>query len=97
MMTVKYLKADFYRMFRAPNFYIAAVSIFVIYLISTLQNFGGTNVAEMFWVVKFYSLIICIFAGAVLHLRTVCSKMRNTDSVMQSYCGEIVRHMCVQK
>lgn len=53
MMTVKYLKADFYRMFRAPNFYIAAVSIFVIYLISTLQNFGGTNVAEMFWVVKF--------------------------------------------
>lgn len=64
MMTVKYLKADLYRMFRAPNFYIAAVSIFVIYLISTLQNFGGTNVAEMFWVVKFYSLIICIFAGS---------------------------------
>ena len=71
MMTVKYLKADFYRMFRAPNFYIAAVSIFVIYLISTLQNFGGTNVAEMFWVVKFYSLIICIWNSLRFNDRSV--------------------------
>lgn len=57
----KYLKTDMYRMFHSWQFYVSILGVFVIYLISTLQNIGIDNVVEMFWMIKFYSLFMCIY------------------------------------
>lgn len=63
-MTGRYLKVDLYRMIHAPQFYIGIGSVFLVYIVSTAQTYSGTNVADIFWLVKFFSMIICIFAGS---------------------------------
>lgn len=63
-MIGKYLKTDFYRLVRSSQFYIAVGGVLIVYLISTLQSMETGNVVEMFWIVKFYSFIICLFAAS---------------------------------
>lgn len=62
-MLINYLRTDFYRLVKSSQFYISVVGIFAVYMISSLQTIGMRNVIEIFWMVKFYSFTICIFAA----------------------------------
>ncbi len=59
---IRYLKTDFYRLFRSPQFYISIAGVFLIYMASSLQSVGSLSVFDLFYFIKFFSLIIGLFA-----------------------------------
>lgn len=75
-MTKNYLKVDFYRLFRSPQFYIAGAGVFIVYMVSSLQSVGSTNVFNLYWFVKFFSMIIVLFA---------CSNFAYANSLLEDW------------
>ncbi|MBO5303509.1 MAG: hypothetical protein J6A92_05610 [Lachnospiraceae bacterium] len=94
-MVRNYLKADMYRLLCSPQLYIAAGSVLAVYMVSTLQNMWGGCVLDTFWIVKFYSFIICMFAGASISFSN--SLLEDTEhkffeiSILRGNCKAYVR------
>ncbi|MCI9209122.1 MAG: hypothetical protein HFI83_00295 [Eubacterium sp.] len=73
---IRYLKMDFYRLFRSPQFYISIASVFLIYMVSSLQSVGSLSVFDLFYFIKFFSLIIVLFA---------CSSFAYANSLLEDW------------
>lgn len=75
-MLKRYLKVEFYRLFHSTQFYIAAAGVFIVYMISSLQSVGSPNVFDLYYFIKFFSLIIVLFG---------CSNFAYANSLLEDW------------